>query len=248
MPAVYAPQDDMLAMAITDKAISHRGMMLMGYQRTKQISRKSRLSWEAGDPAPLDAEITARRAEVFQGTLSEIYTEYLPLRDALRAAGRTPGHVVDIGCGAALNDVFLVKDFGCEVTLIDIEETPSQYHQWSDLGSGYAALADAKGFLESNGAAADRVHVINPRKNPDAIGRIKGDLVTSLFSCGFHYPITDYVDLMLGTVASGGAVVLDLRKRYLQGDDPALSRLRAMCIQTDLLTMEKSKRVMFTQR
>ncbi|MFN6980040.1 MAG: hypothetical protein ACK4OP_18055, partial [Gemmobacter sp.] len=56
-PPPAAPQPDR-DHGLTMAGITHRGLMLLGYQRTKQISRRSRLAWEAGDPAPLDAEVT----------------------------------------------------------------------------------------------------------------------------------------------------------------------------------------------
>lgn len=226
-------------------AISHRGMMLMGYQRTKQISRRAKIAWEAGDPSVLDAEILARRDEVFNGTVTEILEEYIPLRDALRGMAFTPETIVDIGCGQAINCALLFKDFGGKYTLIDIEETTNQYHFWNSEGSGYAALSDAEAFLLSNGLARSDLRAINPRKSPDDMAGVTGDLVLSSFSCGFHYPIGEYVDLMTATLDRGGLVMLDLRLRYLNRPDDALSRLLSVSKQTELLGLPKSKRILF---
>jgi len=231
---------------IDGSAISHRGMMLLGYQRTKQISRRSKLAWEAGNPRPLDAEARARRDEIFDGALEEIRTEYLPLRDALRKRKVPPGSVIDIGCGQAINCALLFRDFGGTYTLVDIEETPGQYHLWNAEGSGYASLDDAAAFLLANGLAKKDLRVINPRKTPDAMSKLKADLVVSSFSCGFHYPVGEYVDLMCDTIAGGGAVMLDLRLRYLNNPDPALTRLLSAGRQEVLLVLPKSHRVLLT--
>lgn len=231
-------------MGISDAAISTRGVMLMGYQRTKHVSPLARKAWEQGNPAPLMAEAALRRAEIFQATLEEVYAEYLPLRSALDGMGRRPQSVIDIGCGQALNDALLVKDFDCTVTLIDIEETSSQYHSWNESGSGYASLAEAEAFLRGNGAR--EVTAINPRKTPEALAGLKADLVTSLISCGFHYPIGEYVDLFLRTVAEGGLVMLDIRRRYLRAPDEALKRLLAESRQTQIESREhKAHRLIF---
>ncbi|MGB8813282.1 MAG: hypothetical protein WCC57_08855 [Paracoccaceae bacterium] len=232
-------------MKISGEGISHAGLMLLGYQRTKQISRKAKVSWEAGDRAVLDAEIKARGPSVFSGAMEEIFAEYLPLRTFLRTHEITPKHVVDIGCGQALNDAFLSKDFGSSFTLIDIEDTPEKYHLWNASGSGYAALTDARKFLIANGADKNAVKTINPRKAPQLMAGVAGDMVTSLFSCGFHYPIGEYVDLMCNTVAQGGCVVLDLRLRYLGAPDAALQRLLDSGKQHVILEMAKSKRIVF---
>ncbi|MBZ4022133.1 hypothetical protein CKO11_06630 [Rhodobacter sp. TJ_12] len=211
-------------MQISGASLSTRGMMLMGYQRTKQVSPAARKAWEAGQPETLEAEVIARRDEIFTGTLQEVYDDYVPLRAALADMGRSPKTVIDIGCGQALNDALLVKDFGCAVTLVDIEETPSQYHNWNASGSGYASLAEAEAFLKANGA--QQVTSINPLKSPEKMTALaSADLVTSLISCGFHYPIGDYVDLFLNTVNAGGLVVLDIRRRYHRNPDAALQKL-----------------------
>jgi len=231
-------------MRISDAPISTNGMMLIGYQRTKHVSTTARKAWEAGNSAPLLAEVALRRDEIFRATMDEVYAEYLPLRAALAEMGRRPQSVIDIGCGQALNDALLVKDFDCAVTLVDIEETPNQYHNWNDSGSGYASLAEAEAFLRGNGAR--EVTAINPRKTPERMEGLKADLVTSLISCGFHYPIGDYLDLFLRTVAEGGLVMLDIRRRYLNGPDAALKQLLGASRQTRLESREhKAHRLIF---
>ena len=226
-------------------AVSQNGLMLLGYQRTKQISRAARLGWEAGNPAPLAAEIAQRGAEVFAGAVAEIWAEYLPLRAYLHKVGRAPTHVIDIGCGQAITDAFFADDFGCKISLVDIEMTDRQYHLWNEAGSGYGSLADARAMLETNGVAADRIATINPRLMPDGMTGLSGDMVTSFYSCGFHYPIADYAGLMSDTVASGGIVVLDLRRRYQNAPDAALKALTAASRQTVISEEPKAQRVAF---
>jgi len=151
-----------------------------------------------GNPAPLRAEAETQRSEIFEGALLEIYQEYLPLRDQLKALKIPPKRVIDIGCGQAINDLFLHRDFKPHFTMVDIEHTPDQYHQWSNQGSGYASLDNAKALLHANGVAKTKVVVINPRKTPEALERLTGDLITSLYSCGFHYPVDEYMPSLIG--------------------------------------------------
>jgi hypothetical protein len=230
---------------LDDTVISHRGMMLLGYQRTGHVSRKARLAWEAGDPSVMDAEIAENRDAVFRSVAAAIAQEYAPMRTFLSRLANPPRHVVDIGCGAALNNALLRKDFALRATLIDIEETPQQYHFWSTDGAGYASLAEAQMFLLANGFHASEVTTINPTRSPDAVKKVKGDLVTSLFSCGFHYPIGAYIELMMATIAAGGTVLLDVRGRYLTSPDEALDRLLHAAVPTILLDMPKSQRLAF---
>ena len=233
------------AARLDGSVISHRGMMLMGYQRTGHVSRRARLAWEAGDPSVLDAEVRARRDAIFADIATTIADEYAPVRSYLHRRGLAPRHVVDIGCGAAIAEALLKQDFDLRATLVDIEETPEQYHFWSEQGAGYASLAEAKAFLMANGFKASDLTLVNPRKAPAAMAKVKGDLVTSFFSCGFHYPVGDYVDLMRATMDAGGTVILDLRGRYLAAPDAALTRLIEDADIETLIEMPKSRRMAF---
>lgn len=227
------------------RALSRHGLMLLGYQRTRNISRNSRLAWEAGDDGPLAAEVAARGEEIFSGAVAEIWQEYRPMRDYLRATGRHPATAIDIGCGQAIADAFLLRDFGCHLTLVDIEQTEGQYHLWNDQGSGYASLAEARAFLQANGASPDRLVTVNPRHTPEAVAALSADLVTSSYSCGFHYPIAEYLGLMLATVAQGGVVVLDMRRRYQRNPDSALTSLLSESRQSVISEEPKAQRVAF---
>ncbi|MEZ5686306.1 MAG: hypothetical protein R3D78_10640 [Paracoccaceae bacterium] len=232
------------ALGISGETISTRAMMLIGYQRTRHISTTARETWEAGDPVPLEREVSARRDDIFRATLAEVWAEYLPLRKVLADLGRHPASVIDIGCGQALNDAFLVKDFDCAVTLVDIEETAEQYHFWQDSGAGYASLREAAAFLCANGAR--QVTTINPRQTPERLEGLRADLVTSLISCGFHYPVGEYLPLFLNTIRAGGVVVLDLRRRYLRAPDAALQELLAQSRQLVVPGLaRKAQRMLF---
>lgn len=174
-----ASADEIRSLNLSDRALSSDAIVLLGFQRTKQISRKSRLAWKEGNTVPLQREALLRRRDIFEGALLEIYQEYLPLRQFLTDNDLRPSRIIDIGCGQALNDLFLHKDFEPHFTLVDIEETDDQYHAWSNHGSGYASLDDARALLHDNGVAGSKVVTINPRLAPDALIDLEGDLVTS---------------------------------------------------------------------
>ena len=233
------------AALLDGSGISLRGMMLLGYQRTGAVSRRARLAWEAGDTSVMEAEVTAHRDAIFAGVAGAIGLEHQPVRDYLLRRGLSPRRVLDIGCGAAISDALLRQDFPLKATLIDIEETSRQYHFWNQEGAGYASLEEAKAFLRKNGFKSADITAINPRKTPAALAGLSGDLVTSFFSCGFHYPIGEYIDLMRRTIDAGGTVILDLRGRYLAAPDAALVRLVEDADIEILQEMPKSKRMAF---
>lgn len=217
-----ATPDEVSAFEFSGAVLDDDALTLLGFQRTKQVSKRSREAWMAGDPAPMLAEVKARGREIFEGALHEIYCEYKPLRKHLHAIDFKPTSVIDIGCGQALPDLFLSRDFKPRFTLVDIEETEEQYHFFKKEGSGYANLGTARDLLVENGTPASGIKVINPRKTPDEITDVTGNMLTSYYSCGFHYPIDEYADLMVRTLEKGGVVVLDLRKKYLRRKPGAL--------------------------
>lgn len=237
------PTDELDALALNSASLSEQAVALIGFQRTKQISQQSRKAWEAGDHAPMAREVRERRSEIIAGAFAEIWREYLPIRDYLRDRGLTPTHVADIGAGAAINDLFLARDHGPDFTLIDIEQSDAQYHGWAETGAGYASLDAARALLEENGVAGEAITLINPLRTPEAVGAVSPDLATSLYSCGFHYPIDGYLALFLRTVENGGAVILDLRRHYWRRKPPALETLCAAGPVTELYNDVRSIRI-----
>ena len=235
------PTEELARLDLKTETLANADVMLIGFQRTKQISKASRQAWETGDTAPMAAEVDTRHQAIIEGALAEIWQEYLPLRDYLNSEGLRPTHVADVGCGAAINDLFLAHDFDCSFTLIDIEETPTQYHGWADSGAGYASLDSAQALLRANGVTESTA--INPKQSPDAVADVKADLATSLYSCGFHYPVDGYLDLFGRVIGSGGTVVLDLRGRYYRRRQGGLAQLLDMGNVTELYHDERSVRV-----
>ena len=58
---------------------------------------------------------------------------------------------------------------------------------------------------------AGKITTINPKtEDTAALGAF--DLVISLASCGFHYPVGTYQDLFSRQISPGGGIVLDIRK------------------------------------
>lgn len=237
------PTDDLETLDLSFDSLSDAAVMFMGYQRTKQVSKAARKAWDAGNTKPMAAEVAARREDIVRGTFAEIWQEYLPTRDYLQAEGITPTVVADIGSGSAINDIFLAQDFAPRFTLIDIEETDDQYHGWNRSGAGYASLDAAQALLMENGVAASDVTLINPNSAPEAVAEVTPDLATSLYSCGFHYPIDDYLDLFLRTLDNDGAVVLDIRGHYWRRKPETLSTLCDAGDVTEIYHDERSVRI-----
>ena len=179
-----------------------RSSVLHDQPRPGQIIR----DWTAGDTAPLNAAIDSLGTDIALRAATEIWQEYQSLRSHLPQTTAT----ADIGCGYGFFDLFLARDTGCSLHLIDLETNENRHFGFSDKPAAYSNLDTARRLLVANGVASDQITTINPAHDPvEATGPV--DLVVSLLSCGFHYPVNDYLPYLRTCLKPGGQAILDLR-------------------------------------
>ena len=153
-----------------------------------------------------------KRDTVLKRVWDEIAASYLTTRSAFVAS--RPWRVADIGCGQGLIDLMIQDDTGCDLVLIDIEETDDLYFGFkSGSGAGYASLNLAKTFLMANGVKESSIETVNP-KHMDVSSIAPVDLSCSFISCGFHYPLATYQEFFQRQTRS--AMVVDVRNRNLK--------------------------------
>ena len=164
--------------------------------------------WARGMPALLYFEAMVRRKSILHQASASIEQDYLELRPFL---GKLPiKHMVDIGCGHAVIDVFFYRDYGASISLLDIERTSEQHHDFQSKGAGYTSLLAAKRLLVANGVPAEAVSTTNPQREP--LPNQPADLIISLLSAGFHYPIAQYLPFALERLRPNGILMFDARK------------------------------------
>jgi SAM-dependent methyltransferase len=141
----------------------------------------------------------------------ELAREFAAIKPFLPAAA---ANVLDIGCGLAGIDWFVDRHYGGNATihLFDKDGTSEQiYYMFHEQAAYYCSLDLARTFLEGNGVAPERV-VSHDASEKDFPRRVRFDLVLSLISWGFHYPIGTYLKQVRKTLATGGVVIVDVRK------------------------------------
>jgi SAM-dependent methyltransferase len=119
---------------------------------------------------------------------------------------------MDIGCGLAGIDVFLCRHYGpeLELALLDREGRSPTFHGFREQAAFYNSLAAARALLCANGVPGGRVRTYDADRDgfPDGGGF---DLVISLLSRGFHYPVTTYLPPVVRSLAPGGRLIIDVR-------------------------------------
>jgi len=123
--------------------------------------------------------------------------------------------IMDIGCGTAGIDVALAKHFiekevSPRFILLDKSEVSENLtYGFKGRKRFYASLDIAKLFLTSNGVEPEKVYTCE-------VGsllpyRSDVDLLISLHSWGFHYPVDTYLEFARAILSNGGIGVTDVR-------------------------------------
>jgi hypothetical protein len=176
--------------------------------RVPLLGRASYTLWSKGISLPLQLEARMRRKRILAGWQVDIESEFEQI--AARSPERAFNRAVDIGCGHALIDVFIYRRYGSNITLVDIERTDNKHHEFQHKGAGYASLSAAASLLTANGVPEAAIETINPQSGAPISGLF--DLAISLYSCGFHYPLSTYEHLFRDQISPGGVVICDVRK------------------------------------
>lgn len=195
-------------------------------QRSEVVQANQEIrDWMKGNDAPLLDLAQQKRDTVLQAAFDAARGEsdlFFAVTDEI-----APKRIADIGCGYGFVDLCLYRRYACDLVLIDIESGNDRHFGFSEQHPGYTSLAKAKQFLVANGVPADRITTLNP--NRDSVADAGDfDLVFSLLSCGFHYPVETYQALFRNQVRPAGGILLDIRRG--SGGKAALKKFGALTV------------------
>ena len=138
-----------------------------------------------------------------------------------------PMKILDIGCGLAWESRLFNEKYNSELWLLDGDARDNEskspkaraekYHTSADEFLFYHPLSEVDAELKKLGTK--NYHLIDCN-NIDISENVKFDLITSWVSCGFHYPVNTYRDLILKHSHAGTRVVMDLRVMYKKTNMP----------------------------
>lgn len=139
--------------------------------------------------------------------------EYQTIKDFLP---KTCNSILDIGCGVAGIDVYLDRHYkGQQPDFYLLDRTKvegSVFYGFERTGAFYNSLDVARTMLTSNGIPDGRVHLLQATDKNEINIENPVDVVISLISWGFHYPIETYLSRVHGLLSDGGSLIVDIRK------------------------------------
>lgn len=128
------------------------------------------------------------------------------------------GRLLDIGCGFAYDSRWFNQKYGTELWLLDGDASTNatkpesaSYGNWNTTSSELKfyhtfEFLDAK--LKELGTQNYRLVDANNISIPDDV---KFDVITSWLSCGHHYPVNTYMELMRKHSHANTRILLDIR-------------------------------------
>jgi len=123
-------------------------------------------------------------------------------------------NIIDIGSGMAGIDVFLYnhyKAYDPNISLLDKQGVSEIYYNFESSAAYYNSFNLAKELLNINGVPNEKINTINIDKDKFP-NEYKFDLVISLISWGFHYPISTYLKEVRESLSQDGRLIIDVRK------------------------------------
>jgi SAM-dependent methyltransferase len=125
--------------------------------------------------------------------------------------------VLDIGCGVAGVDVLISKHYGnntnIDFCLLDKTGVDRRVHYgFKSKGSFYNSLLVAGNLLLQNGIDSKNIFSQEVDTDYHISFSKQFDLIISLLSWGYHYPVSTYLEEVFELLNRGGRVIIDIRK------------------------------------
>lgn len=97
------------------------------------------------------------------------------------------------------------------LTLLDKEGVSSEiYYDFHAVGAFYNSLSVAKNLLVANAVPAETILTVDADKDGYPKDR-EFDIILSMLSCGYHYPLETYLDSVESTLSKQGILIVDVR-------------------------------------
>jgi hypothetical protein len=128
------------------------------------------------------------------------------------------GRLLDIGCGFAWDSRWFGEKYGTELWLLDGDSSANAAKPDSASYGNWNASSDSLKFYHSfeflnaklQKLGTKNYHLIDVN-NINIPSDVKFDVITSWLSCGHHYPVKTYIELMKKHSHKNTRIILDIR-------------------------------------
>lgn len=133
----------------------------------------------------------------------ETFKNYLP---------NSPKNIMDVGCGLGIIDIYLNRIFNNpKFFLLDKNRIDKKIkYGFSSNYESYNDLNETKNLLLNNEIKLDQINLFDVEKTINISEKI--DLVISLKSMGYHYPIETYMNLFKKHCSQDVVFIFDISK------------------------------------
>jgi len=163
---------------------------------------------------------TSSDLEILTAVNKLVETDYNMIKEYLPLISKRTKHILDIGCGLGLIDIALYKHYNMKTRLFLIDTTAEiksdenlsgfklNYKFYNSLSYAWELLVsnqvDSNYIDEFDACEYDVTKALYPYE-------YYFDVIISLLSCGWHYPIETYYELINRTLKPNGILILDIR-------------------------------------
>lgn len=126
-------------------------------------------------------------------------------------------NILDIGGGLSVRSAYIARELNAKLYIIDGDKNDNNDNQSRDTTTGssdtfefYFSFDDIKNMVERYNIDYE---IINVRHI--VIDKCMNfDLICSFRSCGFHYPISEYFEIIRNHQHNNSLLIFDIRKNY----------------------------------
>lgn len=125
---------------------------------------------------------------------------------------KTPENILDIGCGYAIESEYFQKEYGSYLYLLDGNPNPNK-NRTINYGSidTFNFYNDIE-ILKKNYDSRNLNYTFLDATEDIELPKVKFDFVYSFLSCGFHYPVSEYVPMLKECTDDNSLIMFDIRR------------------------------------
>lgn len=205
-----------IAYSIPDKAVPY-----ILFQRTAYLRYTNSFLYRALrklSPIPLYKPVVYLESFVRGQAVKNLYMEdmsheYDVIKNSLPETCKS---VLDIGCGIAGINIFINRHYNSEnlkFYLLDKSAVEDNvFYLFNSRGAFYNSLELARDTLTTSGIKTENISLLEANEKNEINVPHSLDLILSLISWGFHYPIGTYIDRVHEILSEKGRLIVDVRK------------------------------------